>query len=57
MKRPVVNPLDRNATKEAQEMADFLDVYKIDFQNTISQISQEEVKTTTLRIENRKGKG
>jgi hypothetical protein len=40
--------------REAQEMAEFLNIYKVDFKNTISQISQSEVKTTTLRIENKK---
>ena len=43
--------------REAQEMAEFLNIYKVDFKNTISQISQSEVKTTTLRIENKKWKG
>jgi hypothetical protein len=42
--------------REAQEMAEFLEIYKVDFKNTISQISESEVKATTLRIENKKGK-
>lgn len=43
--------------REAQEMAEFLDIYKIDFKNSVSHLTDDEVKTTILRIENKKGKG
>jgi hypothetical protein len=43
--------------REAQEMEEFLKTYSIDLKNSFYHISPEEVKTTVLRIENKKGRG
>jgi hypothetical protein len=43
--------------REAQEMEEFLKTYSINLKNLFYHISPEEVKTTVLRIENKKGRG
>ncbi len=42
--------------RQAQEMAEFLEMYSIDFENSISQIDTNTTKTTYIKIHNKKGK-